>query len=1044
MAAFPKATKYTRPGSYLGQVFRPRPTAPTGVTFRPCYVGKGHRLAMTQNASVPRAWIENEKLTFTTTPPYIAVLDHPAKNDQTPPVSLYDGDGNEVPTKKWKFYQSMGAGTDYDQILFNTADYDSTKSYYIDYQSSSREVLDDLPFSDARRILSVGLFPNQALYTENLKPADETNTGDFVIPAYVGSFAQVTATNEDPVCSAITATVAGSGTRAGVAVKTFQVVANGTGTTSPTNRLLMDGIYLTFDFGATNFAALDTFEWFSYGPAKFEEHSGYDSTNSQFASVGDFGATGNTNWATNPPSTATNTSQAAFSAGASAAFTGSYTRHYKAECTAAAGTAATGSLNLTLASISNHEHFSLSDGLDVVTFDYKRVALGWVPVTGRVIIDIIAAVTDNDVAVATAAAINLAGNWTHGGNITAAAPGLGVVSLTNDSSGAAGNYTITAFEADNTTVSTGISVTASMTGGERTATIVWAGMDELPYSSGSLSLVESTTTSWTDVLLEQGVYITVVWPAINLTAFVVGDTWGFAARPGRIYYYAKDDRLYTLDVTSVASKVVTGTYVASTIEGGFNTFTVTLANNGSGGLVTLPDNVLYMARNAGNSMSTPTGIIYDAIGSVTGSPGTYYVILDNTPSSIISVKNASTLANVAYTWVSDTPYVYFASDPGVTLNVKYQWMGDEPDPGQVYYVTGTRLRSASEYDTPLLWRDAASARDGLIPASVDNDLLIGVEIGNDAGGNLAEWYTCQVKDLDDDGIYQVSDYKRAVKGTEDRPQISDVCVLNKFKALGSAINSVELCNDMFNFPSKVRMLWVGMPANSPLGDEDTPDSIIYTSKNTLQVSGNSPSHGCHVLCGNTWAKREVVLDDLSTKTVTLDGSFIAAALMAKQDAFSDPADTLLYKTLSGVFTDMQDYSDSESLTDPAAIDYLQINAMKQKHWVIRNTTQQMGQKLTGIVPPDPFAAIALIQSFLVEILGNYVAMGVIACYGSEQNPPIRRKINPTKDVVVFQDTTIKTDFYYAFFFNIRYPIKRTSGLFGVDSDEILKGIARTV
>jgi hypothetical protein len=149
--------------------------------------------------------------------------------------------------------------------------------------------------------------------------------------------------------------------------------------------------------------------------------------------------------------------------------------------------------------------------------------------------------------------------------------------------------------------------------------------------------------------------------------------------------------------------------------------------------------------------------------------------------------------------------------------------------------------------------------------------------------------------------------------------------------------------------------------------------------------------------------------------------------------------TYCLPTGDGIFRIEEDVT-----TDPAAIDYLQINAMKQKHWVIRNTTQQMGQKLTGIVPPDPFAAIALIQSFLVEILGNYVAMGVIACYGSEQNPPIRRKINPTKDVVVFQDTTIKTDFYYAFFFNIRYPIKRTSGLFGVDSDEILKGIARTV
>jgi hypothetical protein len=1121
---------------------------------------------MTKNASVPRAWLENQRLTFSTTPPYIAVLPYAAKNDQTPPVSLYESEGNEISTRKWRFYQSGGVGTDYDQILFNTADYDKTKTYYIDYQSSDRAVLDDLPFADARMLLNVGLFPNQYLYKENLTPADESSVGDFVVPAYVGSFSQVSVTNEDPACGTITSTVGGTGTisfgasnsptnqytkyykltctaiggvdpsetatfkietwlhsggnstgpqvplGSGVSVKTFTVQADGTGTTSPTNRLLMDGIYLTFSFGASNFAALDTFEWFSYGPAKFEEHSAYSSTNSQFASVGDFSAIGNKNWAANPPTLAANTSQASFEAGASAAYTGEYVRHYQLECTAAAGTAASGSLTFVLASISNNEHFTLSDGIDTVTFEFKKVALGWVAVSGRITIDITAASVDNDVAIAAAAAINLGTNWTHGGYITAATPGGGVANLVNDNNGIGGNVAITAFEANGTTPSTGITP-AGMSGGNRTATVVWAGMDELPYTTGSLSLSEATSTSWTDVLLEQGIYLDVVWSAMNATSFVVGDTWGFAARPGRIYYFAKDDRLYTLDVTSASTRTVTGTYAASTIEGGFNTFTVTVGTTGAGGKVTLPDNVLFMARNAGNALNTPTGvnapnrhvasdqqtfaatcddtinwaidqrttetiassaIIYDAIGAIqtstyAGTPGSYYLILDQTPSSIISVKNASTLVNIPYSWLPDTPYIVFSSNPGVNVAVKYQWMGNEPDPGRVYYVTGTRLRSAAEYDTPLLWRDPSEAREGLIPASVDNDLLIGVEIGADAAGNLQEWYTCQVKDYDDDGIYQLSDYKRAVQGTEDRPQISDVCVLNKFSALGSAISSVELCNDMFNFPSKVRMLWVGMPTNSPIGDEDTPDTLIYTSKRTLAVSGTSPSHGCHVLVGNTWATREIVLDDLATKTVTLDGSFIAAALMAKQDAFSDPATTLLYTSLGGVFLDMQEFADAEALalgganitfcapigdgifrieedvtTDPSSIDYLQINAMKQKHWVIRNTTTQMGQKLTGVVPPDPFSAIALIQSYLVELLGNYVAMGMIASYGSELNPPTRRRINPSKDVVIFQDSTVKTDFYYVFFFNLRYPIKRTSGLFGVDSDEVLRGIVKTV
>jgi len=265
------------------------------------------------------------------------------------------------------------------------------------------------------------------------------------------------------------------------------------------------------------------------------------------------------------------------------------------------------------------------------------------------------------------------------------------------------------------------------------------------------------------------------------------------------------------------------------------------------------------------------------------------------------------------------------------------------------------------------------------------------------------------------------------------------------------------------------MVWTGCPANYPIGDENTEASIIYTAKRTLLVSGNSPSHGAHVLVAPTWCTRDIVLDDNTTKSVMLDGSFIACATMGKTNGFSSPSGTLLYDTLAGVFTDMETFEDAEVIallkaqalvlsdqgagvfryedhktTDSSSFAASIISGTKQDHYVIRTITQQAGARLTGFVPPDPFAAIALIRGFVVELIAGMISLGHIAPYGGETEPPTRRDINPQTDIQVFRDATVKTDFFYRFFYNRRYPIERVSGLFGVDSNEILKGVARTV
>jgi hypothetical protein len=784
---------------------------------------------------------------------------------------------------------------------------------------------------------------------------------------------------------------------------------------------------------------------------------------------------------------------------AGAEYTGSFVRNYKLECTAAGGVYATGSLTFVLLNLVDNDYFTLSNGLETVTFEFEKTG-GFVPVAGRIAIDITLAASDNDVAVAARAAINNVANWTGGFNyVVAAVPIAGAIALAQSKYGVDANVAIAAVAV----TPAGI-VAVGMSGGKRTGTLYWAGMDELPYSSSSIGPDEAVSTSHTAVTLESGIKLSWTWPAFpDQLALVAGDSWVFVARPGREYYNAKDDRSYNLTAGTPTAMNLPLTYAASTTEGGFGAQTSTCLTTGAGGLITLADNVWFFVRNIGNTLNTPTGknapnrwtaadtytfaatcddvinwnidvrisetlaataILFDAVGNATGVAGVYYLILDNTPTSVVYVRNLAA-ADIAYTWVTGTPYITFATNPAVAVVVRYQYKGREPNPGEGYYVTATRLRSSAEYDNPIEWRSEDQMTAALKPAGVNNDLLIGAQcLKAAAGSRLDSWYTCQVQDLDDDGAFQLSDYRRAIEASTPVSQVSDLVVLNRFDAMGDAIRSLNDANDMFNFPSRVRMLWQGMPVGALLGDENTEGSKIYTARRSLQVSGDDPSHGCHVLLGNSWVKREVVLDDNTTTTATLDGSFLAAATCGLQRGLSDVANTILKKKLSGIFTDMEDMTvpdqkscgaasitflriEGESIqtfyedvtVDTSAIDYQQINAMSQKHNFVRRATVQLADKLTGWVPPDSYAALMMIKGFISEIIEGAIAVGWVAPYGSEQVPPTRRQINPKTDIDVLQDSVEKTFWYYRVWFNLRYPIKRTSGLFGVDSNSVMKG-----
>lgn len=641
--------------------------------------------------------------------------------------------------------------------------------------------------------------------------------------------------------------------------------------------------------------------------------------------------------------------------------------------------------------------------------------------------------------------------------------------------------------------------------GTRTVTFIWGEAGDHVGINGTFTADEATPASLTQTL-SKGVILDIDYPT-GAGNFAVGDLFTVSAKAPRQLYQSKDSRTYTFTVASATNAAagegyVSGTYVTDTPEGGFGTFEAT----GNDKLVSDPDfedghftlqnNVLVAARNlfydaltSGNQhaaadtqtfAATQAGtinwtlnsrtnetieadeILTDVNGSVTGTPNTPYVILSYTPIEVNSVVKLVGSTPVTYTAIADTPYVTFVTDPGEAIVVNYDWRSAEPDPGQTYYLTAKFLRPAESYNTPTLILERQDGRNALAPASLDNHLYIMNELAWDNG--VPGLYYVQVQDPDEDGVYTDADFNEAIIASEAPRRVTDIIVLSQWSSLGSALNSVTRMNDPFE--RRERLLWVGAPIGTPIGDAETPDSIVYTAKNTLQVFGNNPAHGTRIIVGSTEATKEIRLEDGTTVTATVDGSFIAGALASLAASFQDPGETVLRRTLGG-FNTLETYGDIEdprNLTlgagqvifftdqggsvfrieedvtvDSFADDFKNINAMLQKQFVVKNIRTQVDGALIGVVVPSAQAGIGLIKGFVVGAVNSLVTRGIVARFQDDAGN--ERTIDPDADVVVFRDDTDPTLYHFFFAFWCKSTVKRILGLYSVNSNDfgLLRG-----
>ena len=627
--------------------------------------------------------------------------------------------------------------------------------------------------------------------------------------------------------------------------------------------------------------------------------------------------------------------------------------------------------------------------------------------------------------------------------------------------------------------------------GTRTATFVWQAWGEfadLQYngSARTFTISEALSTN-SNVDLGDGVLIDLAFGAAN---FTVNDTYWFQANAARSYVTAKDDRSFVLDVSAVgvtgSNNQVTFSYQTGTTEGGFGLIQAT----GPGGQLFLASGVNVWARNLGSqttssnrhvigdqwtfdtvcedvidwSLTTlvtetidPTQVFTDTLGVITGTVGLRYIVLDGVPVNILYIRDTVTDALLSsYSLPSTTqPYVAFTTAPVNPIEIRYETIGDEPAPASLYYVTANTVRPAALYNTPIRALSYEEAARLLGPSATTNDLLIMAQIAlddNDAPGA----YFCQAFDSDGDGLITPIDINTSIEATENERNLTDVVVLNTFSSLSSALSNNEKMNDPFERGE--RALWVGAPIGTAIGDDNTAGTLIFLAQRTLQVYGENPAHGKRVLVGNTTATKTIVLTDGTQVVVTLDGSFIAGAMAARNASFADPGETLLRKNLFG-FDTIETYSEPQQLqlvaasiifvsnqgddvapvfrieesttVDRSSDDNNEISvAINQKEYTTREVRSQMDTALVSIVPPSEQAGVAIIQTFLVDILTNLVARGIIGPYTDDAGNA--RPIDPDEDVRVFRARDSRTSYNFQYWWNARYPIKRLFGLYSVD------------
>lgn len=987
-------TRYTTPGVYIGQLIVPS-AGNLSTDARICdYIGKGSRLAVGSNLPIRRSFIYEEMLSFPSSAPFESPINYPADGIKDAPTRVFDTvSGRELRSDQWEFTK---IGNQFYKVLVAPDVFEQTASYAIDYQSVSRTVVDPLPVAGLRTIRSMGANPDRAQYKDY---------SDFFIPfIFTGPTADAGNSTPTPFPTSVfpDAGNTGAGT---VAQDTTSEYTHMYNRFYEVECISVGGVSGTFNA---------TFKW------KASLHSG-----------------GINNAAPVPLHSAE--TAPSFTAIENIAGSLVVPLEYGIK------------LNFTFAGtnfIAGDKFYFNGVGPGIMEFNSTLLNTNQYVDYGAIVPTL---------------QVGSTGVVTHS-------------LLTNYTSTFNSKYKMKVINAGGSTPT-------------RFVTVVWAAYGDILGSNGSTTVNEASPS----FTLSNGITLDFSFGGSN---FAVNDVFNFTIKAPRTYFQAKDDRVLKLTVASATNPgadagTVTGSYATGTPEGGFGTFVANINNligiGAENGYFMLPDGISIGVRNAirGNINGTSfaagdkfegafsstnvinwsleknaeeiretSAVFIDVTGLATGTAGTPYIALENQYNAgSVMVVDLNTLTPISFFEIANTRYIGFFSIPTAALKINYRYMGEEPSPGQLYYLTANYLRPMDLYENPTLVLDKAEGRTFLAPAAADNHLHIMNELAFENGAPGA-MYT-QPYDGDGDGIINRTDVQRALDAHKKTSQATDLCLLSLFESLPDALAINEQLNDPFE--KKEQNLWVGAPIGTPIGNIDLQNSLTFIARRTMQTTPQSPALGTRILVAPTECRKTIQLENNTTQQVRLDGSFVAGATSALVNSFTDPATTILRKQLAG-FDYIQTYTEPENLLlGGASITYMKslgggsyrfeeditvhtqgeefqlISASIQKQFVTKVVRREMDNALISVVLPSAQSAVALIRATLSTILFGLLGRGLVADYQDEKGNV--RQFDPNKDIVIIRDSTTLTkyDFFYAYW--IRSPIKRLFGLYRVNSND---------
>lgn len=977
---------------------------------------------------------------------------------------LYTGDGRTVSTTKWNFIESSPGVSGHDTVQIDPDVFDSMQTYFLDYVTSNEAYLDQVLVADIREITAVGDNANQVRYQESLDfrfitavtgPSPGTGntnpTGSVVTPIVPGAGNTGTGTvahnsntythgyNRAYVANVVatagvapnrTATIevsayqtsSGFGTEVGLSSTTGNLLTLNLDETVPaslTDVAIENGITVDFAFGGTNFAVNDVFTFGGNGPGALELSDAMVNTNerSQVGAVVPT-ATGEGEVTINPQTD----------------FSGSRNRPYTLVCTATAGVGATRTAD-----------FRWRTTADLLTPDGTfGVTNASATVTG-VGTTFTADLAPNDILFVGADAVPVT-----------------ILTVDND---------------------TQVTLTAPYGG----ATISGVKALRSRDNTGTFTVDVNAPTR---VTLDRGILLDFDFGPLAADNFDVNDTFEFQALTARTQYNGKENRTYEIDATATGDHVLTVSYSGDTVSAGFGTHTFSegnpliLANNTNLNAINMTLDNRFNAVAPADEFSlslTFTGqidwtltrrstetipsssILRDLSGNVTGTAGAYYIQTKKVPTAVNYVAGPSpSFTNYTFSQVPDTNVIFFTTNPGVNLTVSYDWKGPEPRAGATYFLSGYQKRPDSDYNKPQLFTTEEAASTFLSPMTPENYAAIANQIAwAQDKTSLPGVVIFLVKDSDEDGIYTETDYNNAIEVAEQFKGTMDICVVNSFASREEFRDSTVNMNDPG--VARHRIAYFGFPVNYPIGDEFTPDSRIYVTRQELQVFEESPARGTLTAIANSFCKLTIQVNAVGTsgstigttaQEVTLDGSFLAVALAARMSSFNEPWNSVLNLPVSG-FTEIEELTESEMIqcldagmipvrveggsgfyqgtvtTDETEPSTQQLSGTAQRQYVLARLKNRLDSAVIGQVPRSPEEAAQALKGETVAELAAMVSEGKVGNY-IDPDTGVSRPIDPTVDVTAVRDRNDPTQMYFRASWYQRYPILFVDGLVAVD------------